>query len=373
MSGRIRHFGPDTQAAAGHTPGVIDTNERLAEFLPVLRAAKWVAVDTEADSLHAYPEKVCLIQISTAAGDRLVDPLADLDLPRLLDGLKNHDLIMHGADYDLRLLWKHHRFTPRSVFDTMLAARLLGERQFSLNALVAKHLGVTLDKGMQKADWARRPLTARMETYARNDTCHLKPLADELRRELQHKHRLAWHEESCARQMKDCACDPEPDSNTVWRMKGSHLLSRPALAVLRELWHWREQEALTAKRPPFFVTAHETLTRLADAAANSRPIDALLPRRFSDRRRESLRHAIARGLALPAAQHPEILRFTSSRLTEAERRRLGDLERRRDAQAAKLDLDPALIAPRAALLGLARNWDKHAPELMNWQRELLQA
>jgi ribonuclease D len=362
-----------TGGPAAHTSGVIDTNDKLANFLPALRAAKWVAVDTEADSLHAYPEKVCLIQISIAEADRLVDPLANLDLNHLLDALKGHDLLMHGADYDLRLLWKHHRFTPRSVFDTMLAARLLGQRQFSLNALVAHYLGLTLDKGMQKADWARRPLTERMETYARNDTRHLKPLADKLKLELQQKGRLAWHEESCAWQVTDCARDIEPDAHTVWRTKGSHLLSRPALAVLRELWQWREQEALGGNRPPFFVLAHETLTQIAIAATDSRQIEPLLPRRFSDRRRESLRKAIARGLALPATHHPEILRFTSRRLTETERRRLAELERHRDAHATRLDLDPSLIAPRATLLDLARHGDKHMPELMRWQRELLQA
>ena len=111
---------------------MIDTEQRLASFLPALRAAPWAAVDTEADSLHAYPEKVCLIQISTAAGDELIDPLADINLNPLLDALSGHELIMHGADYDLRLLEKHHRFVPSTIFDTMLAGRLLGLPQFSL-------------------------------------------------------------------------------------------------------------------------------------------------------------------------------------------------------------------------------------------------
>lgn len=373
-SWRIPHRILGTCPLSLHTaPRVIETNEKLDAFLPELRAAKWVAVDTEADSLHAYPEKICLIQITIEAGDRLVDTLAGIDLDKLLDALKGHELLMHGADYDLRLFWKHHRFVPRRVFDTMLAARLLSHRQFSLNALVAHYLGITLDKGMQKADWARRPLTERMEAYARNDTRHLKPLADKLRCELREKGRLAWHEEFCAWQVRDCARDAEPDGNTVWRMKGSHLLSRPALGVLRELWRWREEEAVAANRPPFFVIAHETLTRLAQAAVNGQPVDPLLPRRFSDRRREGARRALERGLALPASQHPDLLRFNVRRLSDAERRRLAELERRRDAQAASLNLDPALIAPRATLLDLARNWDKHAPDLMQWQRELLQA
>ena len=154
------------------------TDEKLAALLPKLRAAKWLALDTEADSLHAYPEKVCLIQISTTDGDRLVDPLAKINLDPLLEALNAHELIMHGADYDLRLLRKHHEFTPSAIFDTMLAARLIGEVQFGLSSLVEKFLGVKLDKGSQKADWARRPLTEKMETYARNDTRYLQPLAE---------------------------------------------------------------------------------------------------------------------------------------------------------------------------------------------------
>src|SRR5262252_6802261 len=176
---------------------MIDTEEKLKAFLAVLHAATWVAVDTEADSLHAYPEKVCLIQISTAAGERLIDPLAKVDLDPLLDALSGHELIMHGADYDLRLLRKHHEFVPSAVFDTMLGARLLGLRQFSLRFLVEKYLEVKLEKGPQKANWALRPLTPRMELYARNDTHYLKPLSDRLRGDLEAKGRLEWHRESC--------------------------------------------------------------------------------------------------------------------------------------------------------------------------------
>ena len=188
--------------ASGRLAGVIDTNEKLAAFLPVVKSAVWVALDTEA---AAYPEKVCLIQISTVASDRLVDPLADMDINPLLDALTAHELIFHAADYDLRLLLKHHQFTPSAIFDTMLAARLLGEKQFGLGALVEKFLGVKLDKGPQKADWAQRPLTPRMEVYARNDTLHLKPIADKLQAELIAKNRLAWHQESCARLIVDCS------------------------------------------------------------------------------------------------------------------------------------------------------------------------
>lgn len=350
---------------------MIDTVEKLADFLVTIRAAPWVAVDTEADSLHAYPEKICLIQISTIAGDRLVDPLAGLNLNPFLDALNSHTLIVHGADYDLRLLRKHHDFVPRAIFDTMVAARLLGEKQFGLGALVEKFLSVTLEKGSQKANWARRPLTERMEAYARNDTRYLKPLADKLQAELVANHRLAWHEESCARLIADCS-QPEPvDQEFVWRVKGSHLLNRAALAVLRELWHWREREAIAANKPPFFILRHEDLVNLAEAAAARKPTAPLVPRHLSERRRHGLADAVKAGVELSPAQYPEIPRHRGQRASEAERRRFGEIARRRDRQADKLGIDPTLIASRAMIVELAQSWEAHAPKLMGWQRELL--
>jgi ribonuclease D len=351
--------------------GVVDTEPKLGGFLPVLRAATWLAVDTEADSLHAYPEKVCLIQISTVAGDELIDPLSGINLDPLLDALSGHELIMHGADYDLRLLLKHHEFVPSAIFDTMLAARLLGERQFGLSHLVEKYLGVKLEKGPQKANWALRPLTERMERYARNDTHHLKPLEDRLKPELESKGRLAWHQETCARLIEECTHAQPADADVVWRIKGSHLLGRPALAILRELWHWREGEALAANRPPFFILSHEAMVEIAGAAATERPIETFLPRHASERRRNALQQAVTRGLKIPAEQYPKILTRTGQRPTEAERKRFLELQKHRDAKADGLGIDPTLIASRATLADLARDWDRHIGELMRWQKELM--
>jgi ribonuclease D len=351
---------------------VIDTDAKLAALLPKLRAARWLALDTEADSLHAYPEKVCLIQISFAGSDVLVDPLAPMNLDPLFDAFNAHELIFHAADYDLRLLEKHHQFTPSAIFDTMLAARLLGELQFGLSSLVEKFLGVKLDKGSQKADWAQRPLTERMETYARNDTHYLKPLADKLKSELQKKNRLAWHQESCARLIVECSQPQSVDEDSIWRIKGSFTLNRPALAVLRELWQWRETEAIAANRPPYFILSHERLVDIAPAAAAHHSIENILPPRMSPRRRDSLIAAVKAGTALPASRHPEIIRHKFNRPSEAEFRRFRELEKSRNAHAHKLGIDPTLIASKATLGDLSRDWDKHAAELMNWQRELLQ-
>jgi ribonuclease D len=144
------------------------------------------------------------------------------------------------------------------------------------------------------------------------------------------------------------------------------------LAVLRELWQWREAEAIDANRPPFFILTHELLVDIAAAAAADWPVEPLVPRHLTPRRREGLARAIKLAREISADKHPELPRRTGSRPTEAERRRYEQLEKRRDTHACELGLDPTLIASRATLGELARNWDKHASELMNWQRELLQ-
>lgn len=350
---------------------VVDTPEKLAAYLPILTNAEWVAVDTEADSLHAYPEKVCLIQVSTADADRLIDPLADIQLDDFLRELSRHRLIMHGADYDLRLLSKHHDFVPSDIFDTMLAARLLGVQQFSLSHLVQHYLGIKLEKGSQKANWAMRPLTQKMENYARNDTRHLKPLSDRLSEELQQQGRLRWHQEYCQWLINESSKPKEPNPDEVWRLRGSHLLDRTGLAVLRELWRWRESEALASNRPPYFILSHEMLVRFAQTASARAPVDALIPRHLSERRRTGLQRAIARALGLAPEHLPKPVRFSCRRPREGEKKRYLELQKRRDAIAQELKIDPSLIASRGTLSDLAHDWEKHAPELMLWQLELL--
>ena len=351
---------------------MIDTNEKLTAFLPIVNAATWLAIDTEADSLHAYPEKVCLIQISTAEGDYLVDPLAEMDINPLLNALVGRELIFHAADYDLRLLRKHHEFTPTVIFDTMLAARVLGERHFGLGALVEKFLGVKLDKGPQKADWAQRPLTPRMVDYARNDTRFLKPLEEKLKSELIAKGRLAWHEEACAQLIVECTKPPVIDPDDCWRIKGSTFLERPALAVLRELWHWREREAVAANRPPFFVLAHEKMVEISALAAERQPVEHLVPLRMHPRRKANLLEAVIAGQAVTPENFPGKIHHRSERPTDAEFRRFRELEKIRNHHAHELQIDPTLIASKSVLGNLARDWETHAPELMPWQRGLLQ-
>jgi ribonuclease D len=347
---------------------VIDTEEKLEALLPALRAAPWIALDTEADSLHAYPEKLCLLQISSEGVEALVDPLAQVALGPLLVIFQDHQLIMHGADYDLRLLRKTFDFKPTAIFDTMLAARLLGSREFGLSNLVHKFLNVKLEKGPQKADWARRPLTPRMEEYARNDTRFLKPLADILIEQLRERGRLKWHEEACQRLIEECSVLRTPDPDQVWRIKGSYHLGPHALAVLREIWHWREKEAVAANKPPYFILQPDAMIGMSIAAVEGKPVDSFIPKRFSPRRHATLVKSVQRGVH--AQDKPQIIRTTHYRQSAEEKRRYHDLEKKRNKRAHDLGIDPTIIASRAALVELARNGTED-DGLMTWQSELL--
>ena len=355
----------------GFLNAVIDNEIKLAEFLPLARDAGWLAIDTEADSLHAYPEKLCLLQVSLPAGDFLIDPLAGLDLSQAFALLRKQTLILHGADYDLRLLHRTFGFVPSRIFDTMWAARLLGEKEFGLTALVAKFLGITLEKGPQKMDWARRPLTERMENYARNDTRHLKTLADLLRAELVQRDRLSWLEETCAQVIVDCAQGRPREPDQVWRLTGSDRLTPFGMAILRELWHWRETEAIAANKPPYFVLSHETLVSLAATLSRSKSPDPLIPPRMSPSRRSRLLEAIRKGLAVPSAEHPTSRRRTPNRLNRGEQQRFEAVKKLRDTEAAKLGIDPTVIAPKAAIVAVARDGASNGAGLLGWQKEIL--
>lgn len=350
---------------------VIVSNEQLTDFLSEIKASAWVAVDTEADSLHSYPEKLCLMQISLPGRDVLLDPLSGMDMNILWPVIQGRELILHGADYDLRLLKQTQGFVPSTIFDTMLAARILGYHSFGLGNLVSRHLSVTLEKSSQKADWSRRPLTPKMEAYARNDTHFLRSLEEILRAELMAKGRLEWHRELCQRMITDNTQNITPDPNLVWRVKGSSHLSRSAMAVLREIWLWRDTEARTSGRPPFFILPHEALVNIAHAAVSGEPIEGFLPRRFYGTRRTSLEQAIHQGLQLPPDQHPEHLHRETRRMHDKHWRAFCALQERRDKHATALKIDPSLIASKATLTELALDSTLARKDLMQWQDQLL--
>ncbi len=221
-----------------------------------------VALDTEADSLHNYFEKVCLIQLSLDGEHYLVDPLAALELREFLAALAEKPLILHGGDYDLRMLRASLDFRPRrEIFDTMIAAQLLGIEAIGLAALVERFFAVTIGKEGQKSDWSRRPLSEQQLLYAVNDTLFLERLSDRLTEELGQRGRLEWHRESCRAMVESTGRDRARDPEEAWRIKGSGRMSRRQLAYLRELWRWRDEEARRANRPAFKIFGNQQIFR----------------------------------------------------------------------------------------------------------------
>ena len=350
---------------------VIDTPSALAGLVTRIAATDRVGVDTEADSLHCYREKVCLVQVGLADVDELVDPLADLDLRPLLDVLSRIEIVMHGADFDLRMLYRLGLGPPSAVFDTMIAARLTGAARYSYAALVAEHFNVTLSKGLQTANWALRPLTPRLAGYARNDTRYLLPLAERLGRRLDELGRRAWLTQAC-RRVVDAARVVRPrDPETEWRVRGSRALRPRAVAVLRALWHWREREAEAADQPPFRIL---TNANLVDAAGRIVRGETVSPRALHGGRLARFRRAADGALRLGEAEWPARRPPTvRPHVTTAQERRLAALRRRRDRTAKELALDADLIAPRAALERIAVEGDDAFAALLPWQRALLDA
>ena len=338
----------------------------LAELVGRLEAEPQVALDTEADSLHCYFEKLCLIQISAGDGHWLVDPLAGLDLQPLFDVVCSRRLVFHGADYDLRLLRRVGAFEPGSLFDTMIAARLCGRAGLGLAALVEDFFGIKLSKASQKANWAIRPLSEQMVEYALNDTRYLLEIAARLEDDLCRLGRWGWFEESRDRMIASTRDTKERDDTTVWRISGSSALSPRAQAVLRILWFWRDAEARAWDRPPFHVIGNEDMLRVADQV--SKGSDYSTPR-MNGRRRKSFEVVLALALQIPECEWPVMEKVRRKRAPKDHLARFEALKKTRDAAAAELGLDPAIVAPRGALEAIAL--DAASPALMTWQRLLL--
>jgi len=371
---------------------VITDAERLASLTEQIESADRVAVDTEADSLHSYREKLCLLQISVPAPDAvdgvanaglraspghesaravcdyIVDPLANTDLEPLRRALEAREIVLHGADYDLRMLRRGMNLAASKIFDTMIAARLLGVREFSLAALVKRYFGLTLLKGSQKANWAQRPLPTRMAEYAINDVHYLLPLAEKLEAELDRCERRDWLQQSCQRAIELVAVARIRNQDELWRIRGSGVIRGRAAAVLRALWQWREKEAEKADRPPFHVLRNEELLKAAVKFASGSVPDY---KHFSLRRRQAFRDAAQAALRAPESEWPVSRRQFGTRPNNETVQRAEELSRRRNRSAEELGLEPSFIAPRSTLEAIAADGTRAAALLVPWQRELI--
>lgn len=286
-------------------PTLVDTPGAFDAFVQALAGEKRLALDTESDSLYRYFYKVCLIQVSTATADYLVDPLHLPDLKPLGVFLADPTVekVFHAAENDIILLKRDHGFTFANIFDTMLAARILGRSSVGLAALLQASFDVTLDKRMQLTDWGRRPLTEEQLSYARLDSHYLLALRDQLVDDLQRRKR--WREALEAfSDLPELEYIEKPfDPDGFWRGKGVRDLQPHEVAIFRELYLWRDQQARTQDQPPFKVITDQVLVELSRQAPQ-RPDDLRLNSRQAGRLGPGILAAVARGRAGPIPQPP---------------------------------------------------------------------
>ncbi len=350
--------------------------ERVAT---AIREAGRFALDTEADSLHSYFHKVCLIQVT--AGDRhfLVDPLAlhERDLAPLLElvGDPEVPVLMHGADYDVRVLDRDYGARIRGLRDTQIMAQLLGEPRTGLAALLEQELGIVLDKKHQRADWGRRPLSREMLTYAAADTAFLEELAGRLGGRLEALGRWGWAREEFRRLEEVRHNVVEHDPLTFERVKGVRKLRGTARDRAFSLYWWRDATAQKLDVPPFRVLGNAQLLELAGSApATLEEIAAIhgLGPRFTRRWGREVLNLLQRPRPAPPREHRAA---GAPPMTPEEKRRFKALTAERDAVAAELGLDPGLLCPRATLERLAvcseASRDPGSCGLAGWRLEVL--
>jgi len=354
----------------------IDRQDALDAALERIAVQDEIAVDTEADSLHSYFDKVCLIQISVPDEDLIVDPLAKVDLERFGVLLANPSVrkVFHGGDYDLRIMHRDFGFVVRNLVDTSICAQLLGYEGIGLAALLDRHFGVKLNKTHQRADWSMRPLPKDMLDYAATDTHYLARLAAKLREELTALGRWDWALEEFAR-LETVRYRENDDESESWRkIKYIGGLDRRSLAVVRDLYEWRDQLARKADRPPFKVLGNDAIVELAKvkpASPRDLPNVKPLSRYHAERYGRDIVQIIRRVLDIPESELPEKNDPKPWIRDKAVESRIERLKKVRDRVAKELKIDPSVLAPRHILAAVATNGTLDVPAMRDWQKKVI--
>jgi len=360
----------------GPRPLWIDRKDTLADLAARCRVAGRFALDTEADSLHSYFHKVCLVQVTVRGEHAVIDPLA-LGADDLLPlwevcGDRKISVVMHGADYDVRILDRDHDARIAGLEDTQIMAQLLGEKKTGLASLLEAHFGIRLDKKHQRADWGRRPLKPSMLRYAAEDTAHLEALAGRLRGRLEALGRWGWAREEFARLEKVRHLSAEPNPLAFERIKGVSALKGPARDRAYSLFQWRDAEARKRNVPPFKILGNQPLVDMAreipqDLKAMEK-IPGLGPRFVGRNGREVLKV-----LRNPQPAPERIRRERAAPVDPAVRARTKLLTAARDVVAADLGIEPSVICPRAVIERVAEggNGALENGVLEGWRLEIL--
>jgi ribonuclease D len=333
-------------------PILVQSISQLSQLVDELSLQPRIAVDTESNSLHAYRERVCLIQFSTPQNDYLVDPLALDDLSLLEPIFSNPDIekIFHAAEYDIICLRRDYGFTFANLFDTMQAGRILGRKQAGLDRLLDEKFSVKVNKRFQKADWGARPLSRDLVLYARLDTHYLIPLRDLLKTELEEKGLWPLAVEDFRMACMPNGSKPKSDEPYWARFSSRRDMSSQDLTVLKELVLLRERLAERLDRPPFKVMDDDKLVAIARAKPST--LEELsetgLTTKQMDYWGKSVLEAVRRG-----AEGPLVKREPPQRPNEAYLKRLDKLKVWRKKVAEEMDVESDVVLPKSLLLALA--------------------
>lgn len=357
---------------------LLDQPGSLAPLLAALERVDEVFLDTEADNMYRYKTRVCLLQFLVDGEVYLVDVLAPgIKLDQLWHLLADKHLVMHGSDFDLRLLHDLCGFRPKSIFDTMLAAQLLGRQRIGLAGLLEEHFGVAVDKSGQKANWSQRPITPKLLNYAALDVWHLPALRDILTRELVKLGRMEWLEQQCRAQIEAGSTGFAAATENDWRIGRSERLRGKGLSVLHAIWHWREAQAQRLDTPPFKVCGNALILQIAEAAEQGDTEESILSRVHLGKRHDRIFPSLAAAIRAGLERDPKTLPRRPGRdpnhvsLTQAEIELQDRIKADRDQVAEKLGIEATLIANRALLVQLARDPDRIDDLLLPWQADLL--
>ncbi len=355
-------------------PMWVDSADAVSEVVAACSAAGRFALDSEADSLHSYFHKVCLIQVSAGERHFLIDPLAlaaaDLQPLWRVVGDGSVPVVMHGADYDLRVLDRDFGARVRGLEDTQVMAQLLGEPKTGLGVLLEREFDVRLDKRHQRADWGQRPLSRALLGYAAADTAFLVPLADRLRARLEELGRRGWAVEECRRLEEVRHQASQPDPLAFERIKGARALRGEARDRAHALHAWRERIARQRDLPPFKVLGNRPLLELA----SDPPGDLVALGKVSGLGSRFVRRWGGQVIALlrrPGDAPPSRRGERPPRAEVAMRRRIERLVAERDRVAAELGLPPGLVCPRAVVEAVANARAIEDAGVEGWRLELL--
>ncbi len=336
------------------SPELIETDRQLKSLIPRIKHHTRLACDTESNSLYAYQERVCLIQISIPEVDLLIDPLSISDLSPLGPILASPKIekVFHAAEYDLVCLRRDFGFSVAGLFDTRIATRTLGRGQTGLADLLADEFDIQLDKRFQRANWGKRPLTLPLLEYARLDTHYLLSLRDHLALQLEQAGRMEEYQEA----VELLACSPPPPNadggQGFWGIANARKLAPEQAAVLRELFKLRDRQARRLDRPPFKVMGDATLLAIAQAMpAHKSALEGLpgMNTRQIQRYGDEILAAVARGRQAPHPHHPR-----GEPTDQAVVARYDALRRWRKHVAAERHVESDIILPRDVMWQIAR-------------------